>query len=161
MLMALDAEVVAAGSQGERLIPLDQFFLDYYETALAEGEVLVKLRLPPLPALSRAIYLKYLPRTEDDYATVAIGAWLQQDEDGRCTNLRVALGAAGSTPLRATRVEMAMRGERLTPRLVEEAAELVRDEVDPIDDMRGRPNYKREMARVWVARALGRLLRDE
>ena len=72
--------------------------------------------------------------------------------------IRVALGAAATTPVRARRVEDALRGQRLTPDLIKEAAAIVRDEVDPLDDLRGSAAYKREMARVWTQRALQELI---
>ena len=158
MLMALDGQARIVSKTGERLVPLDTFFRDFFETVLEEGELLTGVRLPLLAAGTRATYIKFLPRTEDDYATVAVAATLRVGPDNRCEDLRVALGAAGPTPLRALRVENALRGQQLTPALIDSAAEIVRDEVDPIDDVRGSARYKREMARVWVGRALKSLL---
>ncbi len=158
MLLALDAEVVAAGPKGERRIPLDKFFRYYFETALAAGEVLTAVRLPALPAGTRAVYLKFLPRTADDYAAVAVAATLRLDPDSVCQEARVALGAVASIPLRMTAVERALRGQRLTPGLLRDAAALVEDAVEPADDSRGSAGYKREMARVWTERALRQLL---
>jgi aerobic carbon-monoxide dehydrogenase medium subunit len=158
MLLALGAQVVAQGPGGQRIIPLDEFFVDYFETALARDEVLVAIRCPPLAEGTRATYVKFLPRTQDDYATVAVGATLRLDTEGRCEDVRIGLGSLGSVPLRARKVEAALLGHRLTPDLIAEASELVRDEVDPLEDVRGSVHYKREMARVWVNRALTRLL---
>jgi carbon-monoxide dehydrogenase medium subunit len=158
MLLALDASVAIAGKGGERVVPLDGFFRDFFQTALAEGEVLTAVRLPPLPAGTRTTYVKFLPRTEDDYATVSVAAALALGADGRCQHLRVALGSAGPVPLRAHRVEAALQGQRLTPAAIDAAADLVREEVDPIDDIRGSARYKREMARVWTGRALKSLV---
>jgi carbon-monoxide dehydrogenase medium subunit len=158
MLMALDGQARIVNKTGERLVPLDAFFRDFFETVLDEGELLAGVQLPPLAADTRATYIKFLPRTEDDYATVSVAATLRVGPDSQCEDLRVALGAAGPTPLRARRVEDALRGQRLTPALIDSAAEIVRDEVDPIDDLRGSSRYKREMARVWVGRALKSLL---
>lgn len=160
MLLALGARVVVVGSSGERTVLLDEFFVDYFETALRDGEILTSIQLPPLPAGSRATSVKFLPRTQDDYATVSVAAWLNLGPDDRCEDVRVALGAAAPIPMRARLVEDALRGERLTPNVVREVAALVRDEVDPLDDVRGSASYKREMARVWTERALLRLLSD-
>jgi aerobic carbon-monoxide dehydrogenase medium subunit len=158
MLLALGASVVAHGPGGERVIPLDQFFVDYFETALRRDEVLTAIRCPPLVEGTRATYVKFLPRTQDDYATVAVGATLRLGADGRCEDVRIGLGSLASVPLRASNVEAALLGQHLTPTSVAEASELVRDEVDPLEDVRGSVRYKREMARVWVGRALTRLL---
>jgi carbon-monoxide dehydrogenase medium subunit len=73
--------------------------------------------------------------------------------------VRIGLGALGTTPLRARAVEGALRGQKITPELIADAAALVRDEVDPLDDVRGSASYKREMARVWTRRTLEGLAR--
>jgi carbon-monoxide dehydrogenase medium subunit len=158
MLIALDGRAVIAGRGGERRIPLDEFFVDYFETALQPGEVLVSIDLPPLPAGTGVTYKKFLPRTQDDYATVSVAAALRVGADNTCEDVRVALGAAGTTPIHARGVENALRGTRLDAQTIKDAAALVRDEVDPLDDLRGSAAYKREMARVWTQRALQELL---
>jgi carbon-monoxide dehydrogenase medium subunit len=158
MLIALGGSAVVASAAGSRPIPLDEFFVDYFETALQRGEVLVACELPPLHAGTGVTYKKFLPRTQDDYATVSVAAALRLGDDARCEEVRIALGAAATTPVRARRVEDALRGQHLTPQLIKDAAALVRDEVDPLDDLRGSAGYKREMARVWTQRALQELL---
>ena len=158
MLIVLGGQAVVASREGQRRVPLDEFFVDYFETALQPGEVLVSVELPPLPAGTRVTYKKFLPRTQDDYATVSVAAALRVGADFACEEVRVALGAAATTPVRARNVETALRGQRLTPAAIEDAAALVRDEVDPLDDLRGSAAYKREMARVWTKRALQELL---
>ena len=158
MLIALGAQAVVASKSGQRRIPLDEFFVDYFETALEPGEVLLSVELPPLPAGTRVTYKKFLPRTQDDYATVSVAAALRLGADHLCEDVRVALGAAGTTPVHARNVEDALRGQRLDAQKIGEAAALVRDEVDPLDDLRGSAAYKREMARVWTQRALQELL---
>jgi aerobic carbon-monoxide dehydrogenase medium subunit len=158
MLMALDAQAVVYSRTGQRRIPLDKFFVDYFESALQPGEVLVAAELPPLPPGTRLTYKKFLPRTQDDYATVSVAASLRLGPDSTCDFIRVALGAAATVPLRARKVEDALYGQRLTPDTIREGAALVRDEVDPLDDLRGSAGYKREMARVWTERALLELL---
>ena len=158
MLMALGGSARVASSSGSRSIPLDEFFVDYFETALQPGEVLLAVDLPPLPTGTRVTYKKFLPRTQDDYATVSVAAALRVGDGARCAEVRIALGAAATTPVRARKVEDALRGQQLTPDSIKEAAALVRDEVDPLDDLRGSAAYKREMARVWTQRALIELL---
>jgi aerobic carbon-monoxide dehydrogenase medium subunit len=158
MLIALDAQAVVASHQGQRRIPLDELFVDYFETALQPGEVLVAVELPPLAPGTRVTYKKFLPRTQDDYATVSVAARLRVGQDQRCDDIRVALGAAATVPVRARKVEAALRGERLDPGIIRNAAALVRDEVDPLEDLRGSAGYKREMARVWTERALLELM---
>jgi carbon-monoxide dehydrogenase medium subunit len=158
ILIALGGEAVIASRDAERRMPLDEFFVDYFETALQPGEVLVSIDLPPLASGTRVTYKKFLPRTQDDYATVSVAAALRVGGDSTCEDVRVALGAAATTPVHARTVENALRGQRLDAQMIKDAAALVRDEVDPLDDLRGSAAYKREMARVWTQRALQELL---
>ncbi|HEY3059088.1 MAG TPA: xanthine dehydrogenase family protein subunit M [Chloroflexota bacterium] len=154
MLIALGAQVVLASELGERSLPLEEFFVGYLTTVLQPGEVVSAVRLPPLPEGTRAVYHKFLPRSQDDYATVSVGATMLVDEQGRCQDVRIALGGAASVPLRPKAVEEALRGEILSDRRIAEAAALVLALVDPPDDARGSARYKRQMARVWTERAL-------
>ena len=158
MLIALGGEAVVANKAGQRRIGLDEFFVDYFETAMQQGDVLLSIDLPPLAPGTRVTYKKFLPRTQDDYATVSVAAALRLGADHTCEDVRVALGAAATVPVHARKVEDALRGQRLDAEKIKDAAALVRDEVDPLDDLRGSAGYKREMARVWTQRALQELL---
>ncbi len=154
ILSALGAEALVASHAGERAVPLGELFVDYFTTSLVRGEIITALRLPALPVTTRATYLKFLPRTADDYATVSVAATANVRADGMWADVSVVLGAVGPTPLRARAVAAALRGRRPTPKDVAAAAALVRDVADPLDDGRGSAAYKREMARVWTERAL-------
>ena len=157
MLMVHDAVVHLAGPAGSRAVPVSDLFLGFFETVLEPDEVLTSVVLPPPAAVLRTGYLKFLPRTNDDYATVAVAAGLAVD-DGRVTSARVAVAGGGSVPLRCTAAEQALQGLRLrTATELEDAAALVRDALDPISDARGSAGYKKEMARVCTARLLRRL----
>jgi aerobic carbon-monoxide dehydrogenase medium subunit len=156
-LIALDARLRLVSKNGERTLPINEFFQDYYETAIQPGELLTDVIVPPVAADVRTVYLKFLPRTADDYATVAVAAKAQL-ENGIVRNLRVALGAAGPTPVHATNVQQALEGQQATPDNIRRAAETVADQVDPLDDFRGSSDYKRDMAVVFTRRALERVL---
>lgn len=158
MLMALDAELAIASSSGTRTVPVSEFFQGLFETVLAPGEIVTSVRVPPPASQTRGTYVKFLPASKDDYATVSVAATLASDSAGVCQNARIALGAVAQTPVRARRAEAALLGRVLTAELIARAAELVMDEVDPQDDMRGSAAYKREMARVWTERALASLV---
>src|SRR5438477_1520089 len=97
MLIVLGGSARVASGSGERRIPLDEFFIDYFETALGPDEVLVAVDLPPLAAGTRVTYKKFLPRTQDDYATVSVAAALRLGENAVCADVRIALGAAATT----------------------------------------------------------------
>lgn len=156
-LMALGARVVLASSGGTRELPVEDLFVDYYETALEPGDLLTEVIVPAQPSDARAVYLKFLPRTEDDYATVAVAA-LARVENGVCADVRVALGAVAPTPVRATAVEAALQGQPVTGDAIRSAAEAVAEQVDPLADFRGSSEYKRDMAVVFTRRALEQVL---
>jgi carbon-monoxide dehydrogenase medium subunit len=160
MLIACDASVTLRSQSGERSMPVEALFVDYLTTQLQPGELLTSVQLPPLAPGTRATYLKFLPRTHDDYATVSVATALRLDGDGRCEHIRVALGGVAGVPFRARVVEDALTGEHLTDARITEAARLVEGAVDPPSDARGSAAYKRRMARVWTERAL-RSLRDQ
>lgn len=158
MLIALGAEVVATSTAGERAIAVDELFVDVFTTSLRPGEIITSVRFPALAAGTRATYLKFLPRTADDYATVSVAAVLRLANDGTVADVRVALGAAGPTPIRARSVEDALRGARVDAKRIADAAARVETDIEPFDDVRGSAAYKREMARVWTERALTSLV---
>lgn len=154
-LIALEAKVEIRRAGSQRELPLGEFFRDYYESALEPGELVTGVTVPRLPAASGAAYLKFLPRTADDYATVAVAAVVSLEPDGeRCREARIALGSVGVTPLRARAAEALLRGERLGESLFQAAGEAAKGEVDPLSDHRGSAAYKREMTGVMVGRAL-------
>jgi aerobic carbon-monoxide dehydrogenase medium subunit len=152
-LVALQAHMLIAGPAGTRSVPAQDFFVDYYETALQPGEVLTAVQVPPLEPNTGAVFLKYRPRSVEDYATVSAAAVVQVDAAGVCRAARLALGAVGSTPV-SVPVAEALVGEAITDATAREAAERARDLVDPNDDVRGSARYKREMAVVFGRRAL-------
>ena len=156
-LLALDASVKLVSRGGERVVAVKDLFTDYYETVIQPAELLTEVIIPPQPAGAHATYLKFLPRSEDDYATVAVAA-LAEVEDGMCRRLRVAIGAAAPVPIRSIAVEDALQGKPVSIAAIEAAAEAVADEVDPLDDFRGPADYKREMAVVFTRRALTHVL---
>ncbi len=113
-LLALGARVEIRKSGGHRELPLAEFFRGYYETALAPGEVVAAVTVPLLPPASGASFVKFLPRTADDYATVAVAAVVTLEADGeRCREARIALGSVGMTPLRSRSAEALLAGQRL------------------------------------------------
>lgn len=156
-LIALDARVDVAGPDGTRQLPVEDLFTGYLETSLRAGELITGVAVTaPAPA-TRGGYLKFLPRTADDYATVSVAAVADMVE-GRVARLRLALGAVASTPVRATSVETALAHGLVTPDDLSDAAELVRQDIDPMSDARGSASYKKDAAVVCVRRLLGRLV---
>jgi carbon-monoxide dehydrogenase medium subunit len=158
-LIALGATAKATSPSGSRVIPLDDFFTGYYETVLNPDEIITELFVPKMAANTGAAYLKFLPRTADDYATVSAAAVLTLDKSKKTiSDVRIALGSVGSTPIRATAAEAVLRGQPVKAEGFAEAAEKAKEAVDPISDFRGSAGYKKEMAGVFVRRALEKAL---
>ena len=153
-LIALGASAVMTSKSGDRVVPLEEFFIDYYETDVQPGEILTSVLVPHAPAGSGSVYLKFLPRTADDYGTVNVAAVVSKEQDGTCQDVRIVLGAAGVTPIRAKDAEDALRGKPLTDENIRAAAALVKDAVDPLEDFRGSAEYKTDMAEVFARRAV-------
>ena len=150
--MALDAEVTLRSSRGERTLSVEEFFVDYYETALEPDEILTSIHVPP-PAGAVWSHIKFTPRSEEDFATVGVAVTLT-GAGGRCDDARIALNSVGPTIFRARAAEDVLRGRDLSPARLEEAGAAAADASDPIEDVRGSSDYKRELAAVFVRRAL-------
>ena len=157
-LIVLGASVVLASANGERTLSMEDLLIDYYETDVQPGEILTSLVVPPAPTDSGAAYIKFLPRTADDYATVAVAAVVTPGPDNTCQEVRLALGSVGMTAIHATQAEDLLRGQPLTEENIRACAASVKDLVDPLDDYRGSAEYKRDMSEVMTRRAIQQAL---
>jgi carbon-monoxide dehydrogenase medium subunit len=156
--LALGAEVRATRATGERVIPLDEFFTDYFETALAPDEVLTAIRLPRLPRGAHAAYARFTATAAESRPLVSVGVMVSRDGGGVCQDVRLALGAVTPVPRRLGMVESFLRGRSLTPETVAEAARMAAAAVEPPSDFRGSAGYKKRIAGVMVRRTLERAL---
>jgi aerobic carbon-monoxide dehydrogenase medium subunit len=156
-LLALNAEVSLRSKQGTRTLPLADFMVDYYETAMRPDEVLTDLLVPLLPGGAGTAYLKFLPRTADDYATVSAAAVVAL-KDGAIADVRLAFGSAAPTAKRCPEAERMLTGQKPTPELIRAAAETAKELADPVSDGRGSAGYKKDMVPVFVRRALEKAL---
>jgi carbon-monoxide dehydrogenase medium subunit len=155
MLMALDAQVQLTSTAGSRQVAIGEFFTDYYETIRQPDELVTRVVVPVPKPHSGSVYLKFLPRTADDYATVGVAATVTIDPaTGACEDCRIAMGCVAATAVRAPEAENLVRGHRLTSDLARDAGALAQQVTDPISDTRGSSDYKRAMAGVFVRRAL-------
>jgi carbon-monoxide dehydrogenase medium subunit len=154
MLTALEARVQVIGPEKQREIPLAEFFLGFYTTALASNEILAEVIIPVLPASARAAYHKYTSISAEGRPCVAVGVVADLDVDGKCKDLRIAVGAAVETPQRLKDAEAMAYGHTLTDELVAAISEEYARRLDPLSDVRGSAWYRGEMIRVFVRRAL-------
>ncbi len=150
-LIALDAEVTLTSAKGQRALRLDEFFIDYYQTALEPGELLTEIRVPP-PTRPGWSHIKFTPRSVEDFATVGVAVTLKA-QNGSCEDIRIGLNSVGSTIVHAKKAEEALRGRAITDEILREMGEIASSECDPTDDNRGSAEYKREMVKVLVRRA--------
>lgn len=150
-LISLDAEVVLTSAQGQRTVRLDEFFVDYYQTALQPGELITEIRVPP-PQRPGWSHIKFTPRSVEDFATVGVALTLRAS-DGNCEDVRLGLNSVAPTIVHAKRAEESLRGHAITEAALQEMGEVASTEVDPMDDNRGSAEYKREMVKVLVRRA--------
>ena len=152
VLLALDGGVTARGPNGDRTIAAADLFQDYLTTSLAHDEVITDVRLPALEGYGFG-YQKFTRRAED-WAMVGVCALVSRAADGTCDDVRIGLTHMGSTALRATAAENALRGGQLDDTAIAAAAEQAADGTDPPGDLNATPEYKRHLARVLTRRAL-------
>jgi carbon-monoxide dehydrogenase medium subunit len=158
VLQALRAHVVVQGPGGRRELPLTGFFRDFYETELAPDEILTEVVVPAASASGKQAYLKYVTRSSEDRPCIGACAWIDRDASGVCRELRVTLGAIAATPQEFAEAEALAVGERLTAPLIARIAAYYAEHVDPLSDLRGSAWYRREMASVFVRRAIEQAL---
>jgi aerobic carbon-monoxide dehydrogenase medium subunit len=152
VLLALEGQVSAQGPNGLRQIPAADLFQDYLTTSLAHDEVITEVHLPATDGWGHG-YEKFTRRAED-WAMVGVCAVVKKADDGSCEDVRVGLTNMGSTPLRATATEEALRGQALDAGSIAAAAEQAAEGTEPPGDLNATPDYKRHLARVLTRRAL-------
>ena len=154
-MLALGAEVVAAGPGGERRIPAASFFTGPFATALRSDEILVEIRVPSPGPRSAGAYVK-VERKVGDFATAAVAVQVDLDASGVCARAGIGLTNVGPVPIRAVAAEAALLGTRLDEGAITRAAALAADAAQPSADLRGPAEYKKDLVRVLTARALRR-----
>jgi len=152
VMLALDAEVVAQSTRGERRIPVSRFFAGPLTTVLEPDELVTELRVPQPLARPFGTYLK-LERKVGDYATVGVAVHLEL-EDGVVRRAGIGLTSVGPTSRKAQDAEAVLIGKALDADVILEAARRAASAADPTGDVRGSAQYKREVVRVFVTRAL-------
>jgi len=155
VLLVLGAEVSLFGAKGTRTVPLSQFFTGLYETALEPAELLVDIKVPFMPENSRAIYLRYNTLSANDWPCLGVAAFFAKT-NGRCCELRVALGGLASTPVLVGGLDF-VKDQTLDSAVMERLLETVDQQIAPFADLRGSEWYKRRMARLFVKKAVEQL----
>jgi aerobic carbon-monoxide dehydrogenase medium subunit len=152
-LVALEAQAVIAGPQGERRVPLSDFFTGVRKTVLGPDELLVEIVVPAPGPHSGGSYIRHTPRRELDIAVVGVASQVTL-ASGVCAKARISLAAVAPTPVRATAAEAALEGKPLTSDLIERAVDLAAQGAKPISDQRGSADFRRHLVRVLTRRTL-------
>lgn len=157
VFISLDARVKIASSNGERELALEELYVDYYQTVLADDEILSRVVIPPLPRRSGIEYIRFSSSSVVDKPCVGVAVRVTLGPDGRaCQAVRVVLGCVAPTPVRARKAEELLVGKPLEDNLLEEAALSAEKECNPLSDLRGSEQYKRAIVAVLVKRAARR-----
>ena len=152
VLIALGARVSIIDPRGERTIPLEQLHAGYLETTLKRGELIAEVIVPRQGAC-RAAYLKCTTRSADDWPALGVAVVLDAD-DKTVRDVRIVVSAATDTPTRLAKAEAVLRGARVDDATLARAGEAAAAEAGVIADAHGSAAYKRELVRVYVARAV-------
>lgn len=151
-LLVLGAEVVAANSEGERVIPLDEFFVKPQETTLEADEVLLRFRVP-VPKAGRGNFIKLGLRRGTSCSVASVAVWLVAD-GGSVQDIRIALGGVAPKPIRVKKTERDFTGKKLDEQTINRIAKGVKEEIKPITDVRGSADYRQEVSARLLARVV-------
>ena len=154
IFIALDGKVSIAGPGGQRVIAVEELFVDFYTTSLAEDEILTEVVLPPLPPRSGIEYIRFSSSSVVDKPSAGVAVRLTLDDRAdTIKTARIVLGCVGATPMRARKAEESITGKNVTEELAQEIGAIASQECSPTSDLRGSEQYKRAIVRTLVKRA--------
>jgi carbon-monoxide dehydrogenase medium subunit len=151
-MLAYGAQIVARGPNGERVIPITEFFVGPFTPALESNEILTEIRIPAARAGDGGAYLK-IERKVGDYATAAVGVQLHTN-DGRVERVGIGLTNLGLMPIHATAAQEALLGQPLSDETIAAAAQAAGEAAEAVSDYRGSEDYKRALVRTLTTRAI-------
>lgn len=155
-LLALDATVVLGSARGERSLPIATFLVDYFVTALEPDEILVEIRVPPLAADMQGAYSRFL-RTAAEHRPLVNVAFVARRQGSLCRDARIAVGASTPVATRLRRAETFLEGRTVTPEVAAEVAVIVAQDIEPVSDLRGSADFRRDMVRAVARRTVAEL----
>lgn len=157
-LVALDANVELTNRSRVRNVKLADFLIGTYETGLEPDELLTAILVPPPAPNTKATYMKFTTRSSEDRPCAGVAALVRRS-NGICEEARVVVGAVSAVPVMVTDQSL-VKGKKLSPELIGEIARRAGEAVDPVEDLRGPVDYKRQLVKVLVRRALTACLAD-
>ncbi len=151
VLLVLDARLKLVTLSGDRVVPIDKFFLGPFKTVLQEAELLTEIQIPTPPPRSAGCYKWCTKAVTVDETLVGVAVLMSLESPGGvCSDIKIALGSVAPTPIRARKAEEVFRGKKVNDRLIEQAAQVAAEETRP----RSRADYRRRMSRVLVSEAI-------
>ncbi|AZR72666.1 hypothetical protein BBF96_04235 [Anoxybacter fermentans] len=156
-LLVYEAEVTIAGPEGERVVPISEFFTGPGKTVLKIGEMVTKVTVPPITdAVGR--YFKHARRKAVDLSSVGVAVLVLGKDGDKVKEVRIALGAVAPTPVRAKNAEALLKDVTITPELLEKVKEAVVSDISPISDIRASKEYRTEISQILVKRGIEEIL---
>lgn len=159
IVIASEAVIRVHGINGDREIAAADFFTGVKRTSLLPGDIVTAIVFPPLASNQRCVYLKHSVRKAMDLAIVGVAVVLSVEND-ICTDVKIAVGAVATTPIRVPKAEFFLKGKKLTDDIINEAAQIAQDSCSPISDIRASKEYRSAMVKVFTRRALKQALQD-
>jgi len=152
-ILALGGELRVRGPRGERRVAAEEFFVGALTTVLESNEILTEIRVPASGRRCGSAYLK-MAQQASGFAIVGVAVALRIDAKGRCEEIGIGVTGLCDKPFRARAVEERLRGNKLTPKLIEASAARVADGVEPLEDLHAAAPFRAHLARVYAARAI-------
>lgn len=156
VMQVLGAVMHARGPDGERTIPVDDFYVGLFTTDLEPDELLTAIEIPPDAAGSRCAF-EEVARRHGDFALVGVAVIIEPDDDGAIAGARISLLSVGDGPVLAERAMEGLVGRKLSDEAIRAAAREAAEDLDPPDDIHASPEFRRHLAEVLTARALQRV----
>ncbi len=153
VLISLKATCTLRSRNSERNLPLEDLFVDYFETQMEDDEMMTEIQVPPPPERFGSAYEKFTI-IECEMGIVGVAASVTLDDKDRIEDARVVLGAAGPTPIRVKEAEELLSGEHLTDALLEKVGDVAKESSDPISDVHASEEYRRHLVKVLTKRML-------
>ena len=151
-ILALEGELKAVGPKGERWIKAEDFFVTMFTTGLEPDEILTEIRVPALSD-ERSVYLK-AARRPSDFAMVGIALCLRLGADRACDDITMGVTGVGDKPYRARALEQALKGKKLEPETIQEAASRTTEGIEVNEDIHASKSFRSHLARVYAGRAI-------
>lgn len=158
VVLALNAQVKCVGPHGERVIPAGEFFTFAYTTAIEPDEILTEIVFPVPSKVSAGVYLK-LEKVAGDFAIASAAVQLSLDKNGACDEIGIGVAGGGTVAQKGVKVEALLRGQKISAALIDRAGQLIQEDTEPIEDMRGSASYKRKVLGAILRRAITEGLR--